>query len=172
MLSIYYNFKDNNLTNFQMVILKINNTEHQVDVDPNMPLLWAIRDIIGLTGTKYGCGNGVCGSCTILMDGDPIRSCLTPVSMAEGKEILTIEGVENENKVLQEVWEDLNVPQCGYCQSGQIISAVSLLKKNSKPSDDDIDAAMSGNICRCGTYHRIRKAIHKTAELTNTKTES
>ena len=172
MLSFYYNFRDNNLTNFQMVILKINNTEHQVDVDPNMPLLWAIRDIIGLTGTKYGCGNGVCGSCTILMDGDPIRSCLTPVSMAEGKEILTIEGVENENKVLQEVWEDLNVPQCGYCQSGQIISAVSLLKKNSKPSDDDIDAAMSGNICRCGTYHRIRKAIHKTAELTNTKTES
>ena len=172
MLSFYYNFKDNNLTNFQMVILKINNTEHQVDVDPNMPLLWAIRDIIGLTGTKYGCGNGVCGSCTILMDGDPIRSCLTPVSMAEGKEILTIEGVENENKALQEVWEDLNVPQCGYCQSGQIISAVSLLKKKSKPSDDDIDAAMSGNICRCGTYHRIRKAIHKTAELTNTKTES
>ena len=172
MLSFYYNFRDNNLTNFQMVILKINNTEHQVDVDPNMPLLWAIRDIIGLTGTKYGCGNGVCGSCTILMDGDPIRSCLTPVSMAEGKEILTIEGVENENKALQEVWEDLNVPQCGYCQSGQIISAVSLLKKNSKPSDDDIDAAMSGNICRCGTYHRIRKAIHKTAELTNTKTES
>ena len=172
MLSFYYNFRDNNLTNFQMVILKINNTEHQVDVDPNMPLLWAIRDIIGLTGTKYGCGNGVCGSCTILMDGDPIRSCLTPVSMAEGKEILTIEGVENENKALQEVWEDLNVPQCGYCQSGQIISAVSLLKKNSKPSDHDIDAAMSGNICRCGTYHRIRKAIHKTAELTNTKTES
>ena len=172
MLSFYYNFRDNNLTNFQMVILKINNTEHQVDVDPNMPLLWAIRDIIGLTGTKYGCGNGVCGSCTILMDGDPIRSCLTPVSMAEGKEILTIEGVENENKALQEVWEDLNVPQCGYCQSGQIISAVSLLKKKSKPSDDDIDAAMSGNICRCGTYHRIRKAIHKTAELTNTKTES
>jgi len=154
-----------------MVTLKINNIEHQVDVDPNMPLLWAIRDIIGLTGTKYGCGNGVCGSCSILMDGDPIRSCLTPVSMAEGKEILTIEGVENENKVLQEVWEGLNVPQCGYCQSGQIISAVSLLKKNTNPSDDDIDAAMSGNICRCGTYHRIRKAIHKTAELTNTKTE-
>ena len=122
-----------------MVTLKINNIKHQVDVDPNMPLLWAIRDIIGLTGTKYGCGNGVCGSCAILMDGDPIRSCLTPVSMAEGKEILTIEGVENENKVLQEVWEDLNVAQCGYCQSGQIISAVSLLKKNADPSDNDID---------------------------------
>lgn len=155
-----------------MVTLTINNKKHQVDVDPNMPLLWAIRDIVGLTGTKYGCGNGVCGSCTILLDGSPIRSCLTPVSIADGKDILTIEGVENENKVLQEVWEDLNVPQCGYCQSGQIISAVALLKENSSPTNDDIDAAMSGNICRCGTYDRIRKAIHKTADLTNSKTES
>jgi len=155
-----------------MVTLTINNKKHQVDVDPNMPLLWAIRDIVGLTGTKYGCGNGVCGSCTILLDGSPIRSCLTPVSIADGKDILTIEGVENENKVLQEVWEDLNVPQCGYCQSGQIISAVALLKENSSPTNDDIDAAMSGNICRCGTYDRIRKAIHKTADLSNSKTES
>ena len=155
-----------------MVTLTINNKKHQVDVDPNMPLLWAIRDIVGLTGTKYGCGNGVCGSCTILLDGSPIRSCLTPVSIADGKDILTIEGVENENKVLQEVWEELNVPQCGYCQSGQIISAVALLNGNSNPTDDDIDTAMSGNICRCGTYDRIRKAIHKTADLSNSKTES
>lgn len=155
-----------------MVTLTINNKKHQVDVDPNMPLLWAIRDIVGLTGTKYGCGNGVCGSCTILLDGSPIRSCLTPVSMAAGKDILTIEGVENENKVLQEVWEELNVPQCGYCQSGQIISAVALLDGNANPTDDDIDTAMSGNICRCGTYDRIRKAIHKTADLSNSKTES
>ena len=155
-----------------MVTLTINNEIHQIDVDPNMPLLWAIRDIVGLTGTKYGCGNGVCGSCTILLDGSPIRSCLTPVSIADGKDILTIEGVENENKVLQEVWDDLNVPQCGYCQSGQIISAVALLKENSSPTNDDIDAAMSGNICRCGTYDRIRKVIHKTADLTNSKTES
>ena len=155
-----------------MVTLTINNKKHQVDVDPNMPLLWAIRDIVGLTGTKYGCGNGVCGSCTILLDGSPIRSCLTPVSIADGKDILTIEGVENENKVLQEVWEELNVPQCGYCQSGQIISAVALLNGNSNPTNDDIDTAMSGNICRCGTYDRIRKAIHKTADLSNSKTES
>ena len=155
-----------------MVTLTINNKNYEIEADSNMPLLWAIRDLVGLTGTKYGCGNGVCGSCTILLDGNPIRSCLTPVSVAEGKSILTIEGVENENKELQEVWEDLNVPQCGYCQSGQIISAVSLLKKNSKPTDEDIDAAMSGNICRCGTYHRIRKAIHKTASLNNPKSKS
>lgn len=155
-----------------MITLTINNEKHQIDVNPDMPLLWAIRDIVGLTGTKYGCGNGVCGSCTILIDGSAVRSCLTTVSVAEGKDILTIEGVENENKILQEVWEDLNVPQCGYCQSGQIVSAVALLKENSSPTNDDIDAAMSGNICRCGTYDRIRKAIHKTADLTNSKTES
>lgn len=155
-----------------MITLTINNEKHQIDVSPDMPLLWAIRDIVGLTGTKYGCGNGVCGSCTILIDGSAVRSCLTTVSVAEGKDILTIEGVENENKVLQEVWEDLNVPQCGYCQSGQIVSAVALLKENSSPTNGDIDAAMSGNICRCGTYDRIRKAIHKTADLTNSKTES
>ena len=155
-----------------MITLTINNEKHQIDVNPDMPLLWAIRDIVGLTGTKYGCGNGVCGSCTILIDGSAVRSCLTTVSVAEGKDILTIEGVENENKVIQEVWEDLNVPQCGYCQSGQIVSAIALLKENSSPTNDDIDAAMSGNICRCGTYDRIRKAIHKTADLTNSKTES
>jgi isoquinoline 1-oxidoreductase alpha subunit len=154
-----------------MATVTINDKKYDIDTDPNMPLLWAIRDVVGLTGTKYGCGKGLCGACTVLLDGQPIRSCLTPVSAADGKSVLTIEGVENENKVLQEVWEDINVPQCGYCQSGQIISAVALLKENSNPTDDDIDAAMNGNICRCGTYHRIRKAIHKTAELTNSKTE-
>jgi len=154
-----------------MITLTINSKKHQIDVDSNMPLLWAIRDFAELTGTKYGCGTGVCGSCTVLIDGDPIRSCLTPVSEVEGKSILTIEGVENENKVLQEVWEELNVPQCGYCQSGQIISALALLNKNTNPTDKDIDTAMSGNICRCGTYKRIRSAIHKTADLNNAKTE-
>ncbi len=155
-----------------MAKLTINNKEHQIDIDSNMPLLWVIRDFVGLTGTKYGCGKGICGACTVLVDGNPIRSCSTPVSFVEGKSILTIEGVENENKVLQEVWEDINVPQCGYCQSGQIMSAVALLDKNTNPTDEDIDTAMRGNICRCGTYQRIRNAIHKTAKLTNTKTET
>jgi isoquinoline 1-oxidoreductase alpha subunit len=154
-----------------MLTITINDQKHQIDVDPDMPLLWAIRDIVGLTGTKYGCGKGLCGSCTVLLDGQPIRSCLTPVSSVENKSILTIEGVHKENKVLQEVWEELNVPQCGYCQSGQILAAAALLKEKSMPTDEDIDGAMNGNICRCGTYVRIRKAIHKTAELTNAKTE-
>ncbi|HHC80782.1 MAG TPA: (2Fe-2S)-binding protein [Flavobacteriia bacterium] len=152
-----------------MITLTINAKEYQIDTEPDMPLLWVIRDVVGLTGTKYGCGKGLCGACTVLVDGNPVRSCLTPVSSANGKNILTIEGVENENKVLQEVWEDLNVPQCGYCQSGQIISAVALLDKNENPTDADIDEAMSGNICRCGTYQRIRTAIHKTATLTKTE---
>ena len=150
-----------------MATLKINNKTYNMDVDSNMPLLWVIRDLVGLTGTKYGCGKGICGACTVLLDGNPIRSCLTPVSVVEGKNILTIEGVENENKVLQEVWENLNVAQCGYCQSGQIISAVALLNNNANPSDADIDIAMNGNICRCGTYQRIKNAIHKTANLNN-----
>jgi len=154
-----------------MLTLTINGQNHQIDVDPDMPLLWTIRDIVGLTGTKYGCGKGLCGSCTVLLDGQPIRSCLTPVSSVEAKSILTIEGVHKENKVLQEVWEELNVPQCGFCQSGQILAAAALLKEKNIPTDEDIDGAMNGNICRCGTYVRIRKAIHKTAELTNAKTE-
>ena len=154
-----------------MLTITINDQKYQIDVDPDTPLLWAIRDNVGLTGTKYGCGKGLCGSCTVLLDGQPIRSCQTPVTSVEGKSILTIEGVHKENKVLQEVWEELNVPQCGYCQSGQILAAAALLKEKSKPTDEDIDVAMNGNICRCGTYVRIRKAIHKTAELTNPKTE-
>ncbi len=153
-----------------MTTITINNKKYQLDVDPDMPLLWAVRDSVGLTGTKYGCGKGLCGACTVLLDGKPIRSCLMPVSQADGGVVITIEGVENENKVLQDVWEEINVPQCGYCQSGQIISAMALLKENDNPTDDDIDTAMNGNICRCGTYQRIRKAIHKTAELTQAKT--
>jgi len=154
-----------------MLTITINDQKYQINIDPDMPLLWAIRDSVGLTGTKYGCGKGLCGSCTVLLDGQPIRSCQTPVASVYDKSILTIEGVHKENKVLQEVWEELNVPQCGYCQSGQILAAAALLKEKSIPTDEDIDVAMNGNICRCGTYVRIRKAIHKTAELTNPKTE-
>ena len=149
-----------------MSILVINNKEYTITVEPEMPLLWAIRDCIGLTGTKYGCGTGICGSCTILVDGSPIRSCLTPVSVAIGKKIITIEGLQEINKSLQEAWQEFNVPQCGFCQSGQLISAAALLQKNPSPTDEDIDNAMAGNICRCGTYTRIRKAIHKASELT------
>ena len=154
-----------------MALVTINEKKYEIDVDPDMPLLWAIRDAVGLTGTKYGCGKGLCGACTVLLDGKPVRSCLTSVATVNGSQITTIEGVHNENKVLQEVWQEIDVPQCGYCQSGQILSAVALLKENSKPTDEDIDGAMNGNICRCGTYHRIRKAIHKTAAIMNSKTE-
>ncbi len=154
-----------------MATITINSKKYQIDEDPDMPLLWAIRDSVGLTGTKYGCGKGLCGACTVLLNGKPIRSCLTPVSAVESGKVMTIEGVHLENKVLQEIWQEIDVPQCGYCQSGQILSAAALLKENSNPSDEDIDIAMNGNICRCGTYNRIRKAIHKTAELTNAKTE-
>lgn len=152
-----------------MISLNINNKKVDVEVDENMPLLWTLRDIIGLTGTKFGCGKGLCGACTILVDGDPIRSCITPISYAITKKITTIEGVEDINKTIQKVWDDLNVAQCGYCQPGQIISTVALLNENKNPTDSDIDDALSGNICRCGTYVRIREAIHKTAEIINTK---
>ncbi len=150
-----------------MIKLSINNKKYEIDVASEMPILWVIRDVIGLTGTKYGCGKGVCGSCNVLLDGNLIRSCITPISLAEGKNIITIEGVENENKHLQQAWQDLNVPQCGYCQPGQLVSALALLNDNPIPTDDDINTAMSGNICRCGTYTRIKKAIHKAADLNN-----
>jgi isoquinoline 1-oxidoreductase alpha subunit len=150
-----------------MITLKINGAEQQFDGDPDMPLLWYLRDIAGLTGSKYGCGAGLCGTCTVHQDGVAIRSCITPVRSVVGKEITTIEGLSrNGDHALQKAWAALNVPQCGYCQSGQIMQAAALLKKKSKPSDKDIDDAMSGNICRCGTYQRIRAAIKTAAKET------
>ena len=143
----------------------LNNQEVDLDVEPDMPLLWAIRDIAGLTGTKYACGKALCGACTVHIDDQPVRSCVIPVSTAEGKSVTTIEGLsEDGSHPVQVAWRELNVAQCGYCQSGQIMSAAALLERVPKPGDEDIDAAMSGNICRCGTYTRIRKAIHKAAE--------
>ena len=149
-----------------MARLTINGKSHNVDVDPSTPLLWALRDSVGLTGTKFGCGAQLCGACTVLLDGTPIRSCGTPVSAAEGKKITTIEGVGAmpAGKKVQAAWAALDVPQCGYCQSGQIMSATALLAAKPKPTDADIDNAMAGNICRCGTYPRIRAAIHKAAK--------
>jgi isoquinoline 1-oxidoreductase alpha subunit len=144
--------------------LSINNQPHTVDVDPQMPLLWVIRDVAGLTGTKFGCGMAQCGACTIHLDGTAVRSCVLPVSAVAGKKITTIEGLSSDRShPVQKAWIEHQVPQCGYCQSGQIMSAVALLKENPKPTDTDIDAAMQGNICRCGTYPRIRKAIHSAA---------
>ncbi len=146
--------------------LDINNKKYTVDVDPQMPLLWAIRDFVGLKGTKFGCGISQCGACTVHLDGNPIRSCSFPVSAAAGKKITTIEGIsENIDHPVQKAWIELQVPQCGYCQSGQIMSAVALLKRTPRPTDAQIDTAMQINICRCGTYPRIRKAIHRASEL-------
>jgi len=150
-----------------MPTLQINGEKHTIDVSPDMPLLWAIRDIIGLTGTKYGCGTGICGSCKVLMDDSPVQSCMIPVSMAEGKKITTIEGESKTLQLLQQSWADLNVPQCGFCQPGQLIAATALLDSNQNPTDDEIDVAMTGNICRCGTYQRIKNAIKQTVELKN-----
>jgi isoquinoline 1-oxidoreductase alpha subunit len=149
-----------------MVALKINGQSHDLDVPPDMPLLWALRDVVGLTGTKFGCGISLCGACTVHLDGQPIRSCVTPVSVASGKSITTIEAVGETaaGKQIQQAWVALDVPQCGYCQSGQIMSASALLAKNPNPTDADIDSAMSGNICRCGTYGRIRAAIKQAAQ--------
>ncbi len=145
--------------------LTINGKQHTLDADPEMPLLWAIRDLAGLTGTKFGCGKALCGSCTVHVDGEPVRSCAFPVSAAAGRAITTIEGLsEDGNHPVQVAWRELNVPQCGYCQSGQIMTAVALLERNPAPSREDIDTAMSGNICRCGTYTRIRAAIERAAE--------
>ncbi|GAB4062956.1 (2Fe-2S)-binding protein [Uliginosibacterium sediminicola] len=149
-----------------MITLNINGKATRVDVAPDTPLLWVLRDTLQLTGTKFGCGMALCGACTVHMDGQPIRSCVTPVSVAAGHKITTIEGVDKQKvaQVVQEAWKRLDVVQCGYCQSGQIMSAVALLTKNRKPSDADIDAAMAGNICRCATYVRIRAAIHEAAK--------
>ncbi|SKC78647.1 (2Fe-2S)-binding protein [Ohtaekwangia koreensis] len=150
--------------------LKINNKNHTVDVDPKMPLLWAIRDVVGLTGTKYGCGIAQCGACTVHLGGTPVRSCSIPVSAAANKDIVTIEGLSSDNShPVQQAWIAEQVPQCGYCQSGQIMAATALLKKTPNPTDKDIDMAMQGHICRCGTYPRIRKAIKAASQLMNQK---
>ncbi|MBS0379436.1 MAG: (2Fe-2S)-binding protein [Proteobacteria bacterium] len=143
----------------------INGEAHELDVPPDMPLLWALRDHLQLTGTKFGCGMALCGACTVHIDGQATRSCITPVAAIEGKEVTTIEGLATPaGKAVQAAWIGLDVPQCGYCQSGQIMSAAALLAGNAKPSDADIDQAMSGNICRCATYARIRSAIHQAAD--------
>jgi isoquinoline 1-oxidoreductase alpha subunit len=148
-----------------MVTLKVNGEPRQYDGDANMPILWFVRDELGLTGTKFGCGKALCGACTVHLDGQAIRACITPLSVAEGKEITTIEGLHPEgNHPVQKAWRDQNVPQCGYCQSGQIMQAASLLANNPSPSDADIINGMSGNICRCGTYNRIFAAVRSAAE--------
>lgn len=153
-----------------MITLIINGETHELEVDPATPLLWVIREQAGLTGTKFGCGIAQCGACTVHVDGAPIRSCVTPVQTVAERQITTIEGVSSAETGLhpvQQAWIDEQVPQCGYCQSGQIMSAVALLESNPTPGDDDIDAAMSGNICRCGTYPRIRKGIKRAAVAMN-----
>ncbi|WP_028893361.1 (2Fe-2S)-binding protein [Syntrophorhabdus aromaticivorans] len=149
-----------------MISLKVNGKRYEVDVSDDTPLLWVIRENLGLTGTKYGCGIAQCGACTLHVDGRAVRSCVTPVSAATGKEIVTIEGLSSDGShPVQRAWIEEDVPQCGYCHSGQIMSAAALLSVNPKPSDADIDEAMSGNICRCGTYQRIRRAIHRAAAI-------
>jgi isoquinoline 1-oxidoreductase subunit alpha len=147
------------------VNLTVNGEARELDVDPAMPLLWAIRDHLQLTGTKFGCGMALCGACTVHIDGQPTRSCVTPVAAAQGKQVTTIEGLSTPaGRAVQAAWIALNVPQCGYCQSGQIMSASALLASNPKPTDADIDSSMAGNICRCATYVRIRSAIHEAAD--------
>jgi isoquinoline 1-oxidoreductase subunit alpha len=147
-----------------MIPIIVNGKKYQVDVDSDTPLLWTLRENLGLTGTKFGCGIAQCGACTVHVDGQPIRSCITPIESVKGKKITTIEGLSpSGNHPLQKAWIAEEVPQCGYCQSGQIMSAAALLSAKPKPTDSDIDAAMSGNICRCGTYQRIRRAIHRAA---------
>lgn len=149
-----------------MITLKVNNVERNFDGSPEMPLLWYLRDVLKLTGTKFGCGQGLCGACTVHINGVAMRSCITPLKAAAGKSITTIEGLSaNGDHPVQKAWKDVNVPQCGYCQSGQIMQAASMLKKTPKPTDSQVDAAMRGNICRCGTYQRIRTAIQMAAKV-------
>jgi isoquinoline 1-oxidoreductase subunit alpha len=146
--------------------LRVNGAEHTLDVDPEMPILWVVRDLLGLTGTKYGCGEALCGACTVHLDGHAVRSCVTPVRRAEGKEITTIEGLSIDGShPVQQAWIELGVPQCGFCQAGQIMTAAALLAAKPKPDDDEIDASMAGNLCRCGTYPRIRAAIKQAAGI-------
>jgi isoquinoline 1-oxidoreductase alpha subunit len=152
------------------ISVSINGQNKTADVDPKTPLLWVLRDTFGLTGTKYGCGIGQCGACTVILDGDAVRSCQTPVSRVAGNQVTTIEGLSKDRShAVQRAWIEEQVPQCGYCQSGQIMCAVILLKFKPNPTDADINDAMSGNICRCGTYHRIRRAVHRAAEIASGK---
>ena len=149
-----------------MISLTVNGTPQQVDVAPDVPLLWVVRENLSLTGTKYGCGIAQCGACTVHVDGQPVRSCVTPISAVAGKKVTTIEGLSATSAhPVQKAWMEVDVPQCGFCQSGQIMAAAALLNGNANPSDKDIDGAMAGNICRCGTYQRIRAAIHRAAAL-------
>ena len=149
-----------------MITLKVNNVDRNFDGSPEMPLLWYLRDVLKLTGTKFGCGQGLCGACTVHINGVAMRSCITPLKAAAGKSITTIEGLSaNGDHPVQKAWKDANVPQCGYCQSGQIMQAASMLKQTPKPSDSQVDSAMRGNICRCGTYQRIRTAIQMAAKV-------
>ena len=149
-----------------MITLKVNGEVRELDVDPEMPLLWALRDVLGLTGTKFGCGQAQCGACTVHLDGDAVRSCVTPVQRAAGREVTTIEGLSPDGShPLQRAWCDLAVPQCGFCQAGQIMTAAALLASNPKPEDADIERCLAGNICRCGTYTRIRAAVKKAAGM-------
>ena len=150
-----------------MINFKVNGKDHNVDVDPATPILWVLRDALELTGTKFGCGMAQCGACTVHLNGDAIRSCITPVARAAGQEIKTIEALSETaiGKRLQKAWIEEDVPQCGYCQSGQLMAAAVLLKEKPNPTDNDIDLGMSGNICRCGTYQRVRKAIHRAAAM-------
>lgn len=146
--------------------LNVNGVERRIEADPEMPLLWALRDLVGLTGTKYGCGQALCGSCTVHLDGEAVRSCTTPVSAAVGRKVTTIEGLAAQgDHPLQRAWVELGVPQCGFCQPGQIMSAAALLHEKAKPTDAEIDQALYGNLCRCGVYERIKAAVHRAAEL-------
>jgi isoquinoline 1-oxidoreductase alpha subunit len=156
-----------------MTSFVLNGKTVEVDLDPATPLLWALRDSLGLTGTKFGCGMALCGACTVHLDGKAIRSCVAPLSRVEGKQVTTIEGLSPDSShPLQRAWIEIDVPQCGYCQSGQIMSAAVLLREIPKPTDQDIDEAMGGNICRCGTYPRIRRAIHRAAEMAPERNKS